>query len=44
MDARLGLLRNQMAASQAIADLAAQHLGGPGSRYAEPGRSDVTGA
>jgi len=44
MDARLGLLRNRMAASQAIADLAAQHLGGPGSRYAEPGRSDVTGA
>jgi Ser/Thr protein kinase RdoA (MazF antagonist) len=44
MDARFGLLRNRMAVSRAIADLAAQHLGQPRSRYAEPGRSDVTGA
>jgi Ser/Thr protein kinase RdoA (MazF antagonist) len=44
MDARLGRLRNRIAVSQAVADLAARHLGPPGSRYAEPGRSDVTGA
>jgi len=44
MDARLGRLRNRIAVSQAVADLAVQHLGPPGSRYAEPGRSDVTGA
>jgi Ser/Thr protein kinase RdoA (MazF antagonist) len=44
MDARLGRLRNRIAVSQAVADLAAQHLGPPGSRYAEPGRSDITGA
>jgi homoserine kinase type II len=44
MDARLARLRNRVAVSQAVADLAAQHLGPPGSRYAEPGRSDVTGA
>jgi Ser/Thr protein kinase RdoA (MazF antagonist) len=44
MDARLARLRNRIAVSQAVADLAAQHLGPPGSRYAEPGRSDVTGA
>jgi Ser/Thr protein kinase RdoA (MazF antagonist) len=44
MDARLAALRNRIAVSQAIADLAAQHLGQPGSRYAEPGRSDSTGA
>ena len=44
MDARLGRLRNRVAVSQAVADLAAQHLGPPGSRYAEPGRSDITGA
>ena len=44
MDARLARLRNRIAVSQVIADLAAQHLGSPGSRYAEPGRSDGTGA
>jgi Ser/Thr protein kinase RdoA (MazF antagonist) len=44
MDARLARLRNRIAVSQAVADLAAQHLGPPGSRPAEPGRSDVTGA
>jgi Ser/Thr protein kinase RdoA (MazF antagonist) len=44
MDARLARLRNRIAVSQAVADLAAQHLGQPGSRYAEPGRSDITGA
>jgi Ser/Thr protein kinase RdoA (MazF antagonist) len=44
MDARLARLRNRIAVSQAVADLAAQHLGSPGSRYAEPGPSDVTGA
>jgi len=44
MDARLGRLRNRIAVSQAVADLAAQHLGPPGSRYAEPGRSDGTGS
>jgi len=44
MDARLARLRNRIAVSQAVADLAAQHLGSPGSRPAEPGRSDVTGA
>jgi len=44
MDARLGCLRNRIAVSQEVADLAAQHLGPPGSRYAEPGNSDVTGA
>jgi Ser/Thr protein kinase RdoA (MazF antagonist) len=44
MDARLARLRNRIAVSQAVADLAARHLGSPGSRYAEPGRSDVTGA
>jgi Ser/Thr protein kinase RdoA (MazF antagonist) len=44
MDARLARLRNRIAVSQAVADLAAQHLGPPGSRYAEPGRSDGTGA
>ena len=44
MDARLGRLRNRLAVSQAVADLAAEHLGQPGTRYAEPGHSDVTGA
>jgi Ser/Thr protein kinase RdoA (MazF antagonist) len=44
MDARLGCLRNRIAVSQAVADLALRHLGRPGSRYAEPGRSDITGA
>jgi len=44
MDARLGCLRNRIAVSQAVADLALPHLGRPGSRYAEPGRSDSTGA
>jgi Ser/Thr protein kinase RdoA (MazF antagonist) len=44
MDARLARLRNRIAVSQAVADLAAQHLGSPESRPAEPGRSDVTGA
>jgi Ser/Thr protein kinase RdoA (MazF antagonist) len=44
MDARLARLRNRIAVSQAVAGLAAQHLGQPGSRPAEPGRSDVTGA
>jgi hypothetical protein len=44
MDARLARLRNRIAVSQAVADLAAQHLGQPGSRYAEPGRSDVPGS
>jgi Ser/Thr protein kinase RdoA (MazF antagonist) len=44
MDARLARLRNRIAVSQAVADLAAQHLDPPGSRPAEPGRSDVTGA
>jgi Ser/Thr protein kinase RdoA (MazF antagonist) len=44
MDARLARLRNRIAVSQAVADLATQHLGRPGSRPAEPGRSDVTGA
>jgi hypothetical protein len=28
MDARLGRLRNRVAVSQAVADLAARHLGG----------------
>jgi hypothetical protein len=32
MEARLGRLRNRIAVSQAVADLAAQHLGPPGSR------------
>jgi Ser/Thr protein kinase RdoA (MazF antagonist) len=44
MDARLALLRNRIAVSQAVADLAARHLGPPRSRYAEPGRSEATGA
>jgi aminoglycoside phosphotransferase (APT) family kinase protein len=44
MDARLAGLRNRIAVSQAVADIAVRHLGSPGSRYAEPGRSDVTGA
>jgi Ser/Thr protein kinase RdoA (MazF antagonist) len=44
MDARLARLRNRIAVSQAVADIAARHLGSPGSRPAEPGRSDVTGA
>jgi len=44
MDARLARLRNRIAVSQAVADLAAQYLSRPGGRYAEPGRSDITGA
>ena len=44
MDARLARLRNRIAVSHAVADLAAQYLTRPGGRYAEPGRSDITGA
>src|SRR5262249_56273366 len=42
MDARLARLRNRLAVSQSVAELAARHLDGPPSRYAEPG-SPVTG-
>jgi Ser/Thr protein kinase RdoA (MazF antagonist) len=42
MDARLARLRNRLAVSQSVAELASTHLGEPPSRYAEPG-SPVTG-
>lgn len=42
MDARLARLRNRLEVSQAVAELAARHLGEPPSRYAEPG-SPVAG-
>jgi len=42
MDARLARLRNRLAVSQSVAELASTHLGGPLTRYAEPG-SPVTG-
>jgi Ser/Thr protein kinase RdoA (MazF antagonist) len=42
MDARLARLRNRLAVSQPVAELASTHLGEPPSRYAEPG-SPVTG-
>jgi Ser/Thr protein kinase RdoA (MazF antagonist) len=42
MDARLGRLRNRLEVSQAVAELALDHLDEPPSRYAEPG-SQVPG-
>ena len=42
MDARLARLRNRLEVSQAVAELAARHLGEAPSRYAEPG-SPVAG-
>ena len=38
MDARLARLRNRIAVSQAVADLAARHLGAPGNRPAGAAR------
>jgi Ser/Thr protein kinase RdoA (MazF antagonist) len=43
MDARLARLRNRLAVSQAVAELASTHLGEPPSRYAEPGSSVAEG-
>ncbi len=43
MDARLARLRNRLQVSQAVAQLAARHLGGPPTRYAEPGSPVVGG-
>jgi Ser/Thr protein kinase RdoA (MazF antagonist) len=42
MDARLGRLRNRLEVSEAVAELALDHLAEPPSRYAEPG-SPLTG-
>ena len=42
MDARLDRLRNRLEVSKAVAEVASRHLGGPASRYAEPG-SPVAG-
>jgi Ser/Thr protein kinase RdoA (MazF antagonist) len=42
MDARLARLRNRLEVSEAVAELAARHLGEPPTRYAEPG-SPVAG-
>ena len=42
MDARLARLRNRLAVSQSVAELASTHLGEAPSRYAEPG-SPVAG-
>ena len=43
MDARLARLRNRLAVSQSVAELASTHLGEPPSRYAEPGSSVAGG-
>ena len=43
MDARLARMRNRLAVSQSVAELASTHLGEPPSRYAEPGSSVVGG-
>jgi hypothetical protein len=43
MDARLSRLRNRLAVSQSVAELASTHLGEPPSRYAEPGSPVVGG-
>jgi hypothetical protein len=42
MDARLSRLRNRLEVSQSVAEHALRHLGGPPTRYAEPG-SPVAG-
>jgi hypothetical protein len=44
MDARLDLLHNRLAVSQAVAERASHHLTGSGKRYAEPGRPEAAGA
>jgi Ser/Thr protein kinase RdoA (MazF antagonist) len=43
MDARLARLRNRLEVSQAVAELAARHLGEPPTRYAEPGSEVAEG-